>query len=432
MSGLTRFRLMAFVACALTVILSGCAALRPRNDQRMRVADEAAKLAEKLRAPETDPFAAMEDGIDTVAKARQLANEYLDANRKEAFLAAFAGMTSEQLAQELTDALSDHLNARRLVRSLAQGAAEGVKANLERQAAIQGMEVPADSKIETVLDTVAKRLEQVTKVQAKIGKAMSSMKGKDSKSEDAAIQTAVKAGVTNAEEFINSVRTDPLVQESSRLLLQAGLDLAASETERLQEMRRHLEAMQAIQKGLTQRDLLYPGELFLPTLVLVGSDDQYIEAARDLGQPEFLFSPAVLERKNTCRQKNWADAATFAQFVEKQFADAENPTGVSASCAEATQKCFGIETGKFIASLGVILFDEHTFDLQQAVAAAAEEHLHSVRLSRINSRQRIDLVGQVTEALRIYYQGGVTPQQAAQMVLMAANVLATGAIATQL
>ena len=431
MGEVTRFRSMALVACALAVILSGCTALRLQNDQRRKVADEAAKLAETLRASETDPFAAMEDGIDTVAKARRLANDYLDANRKEAFLAAFAGMTREELAEELTTALKDHLEARDLVDSLAQRAAKGVKANLERQAAIKGMEVPADSKIETVLATVEKRLKQVTKVQANIGKAMSSMKGKDIKSNEADIPTAVTDGVNKAKEFINSVRTDPLVQESSRLLLQAGLDLAASETERLQEMRRHLEAMLAIQEDLTKRDQLYAGELFLPTLVLVGSDDEYKKAATDLGK-EFLASPAVLERKNTCRQKNWADAATFAQFVEKSFKDAENPTAVSENCTKEYQKRFGIEAGKFIASLGVILFDEHTFDLQQAVAAAAEEHLHSVRLSRINSRQRIDLVGQVTEALRIYYQGGVTPQQAAQMVLMAANVLATGAIATQL
>ena len=384
---------------------------------------EAAKLAERLRASKAGPFAAMEDGIDIVAKARKLANDYVDANRKEAFLATFTGMTREELAEELMTALSDHQSARRLVGSFAQAAAEGVEAIL-RQAAIQGMEVPPDSKIETVLATVKKRLEQVTTVQANIGKAMSSMKGKDNKSNEAAIQTAV-TGVTSAKEFINSVRTDPLVQESSRLLLQAGQDLAASETERLQEMRRHLEAMQAIQEGLTRRDLLYPGELFLPALILVGTDDEFIEAARDLGE-EFLASPTVLDWKK-CRQKNWADAASFAQFVEKSFEAAENPTRVSESCPPEIQQRFGIHAGMFIASLGVILFDEHTFDAQQAVAAAAELHLHSVRLSRINSRQRIDLVGQVTEALRIYYQGGVTPQQAAQMVLMAANVLATGA-----
>ena len=198
-------------------------------------------------------------------------------------------------------------------------------------------------------------------------------------------------------------------------------------------MRQHLEAMQALQEGLTKRDLLYPGELFLPALILVGTDDEYKEAAKDL-RKEFLASPTVLDRKK-CRQKNWADAPSFAQFVQKSFEAAEaaeNPTGVLESCKKEWQERFGIEAGNFIASLGVILFAEQAFDAQQAVAAAAELHLHSVRVSRINSRQRIDLVGQVTEALRIYYQGGVTPQQAAQMVLMAANVLATGAIASQL
>ena len=429
MGKVTRFRSMALVACVLAVILSGCAALRLQNDQRRKVADEAAKLAETLRSSETDPFAAMEDGIGAVAKARKLANDYLYANRKEAFLAAFSEMTREELAEELMTALSDHLEARSLVDSLAQRAAEGVKTNLKRQAAIQGMEEPADSKIETVLAVVEKRLQQVTKVQANIGEAMSSMKGTDSKPNEAGIQTAVAAGVTNAKEFIKNVGSDPLVQESSRLLLQAGQDLAASEKERLKEMRRHLDAMQAVQKGLTRRDELYPGELFLPTLILVASDEEYQQARERLGRAP--ASKRVLERK-TCRQKNWADAATLAQFVEKSLADAANPTGVSESCTKAIQERFGIEAGKFIGSLGVILFDENIFDSQQAVAAAAELHLHSVRLSRINSRQRIDLVGQVTEALRIYYQGGVTPQQAAQMVLMAANVLATGAIATQL
>ena len=180
----TRLRSIALVACVLAVILSGCAALRLQNDQRRKVADEAAELAKTLRASETDPFAAMEDGIDAVAKARKLANDYLDENRKEAFLAALPGMTRADLAEELMTALSDHLKARQLVASFAQAAAEGVKANLERQAAIQGMEAPTDSRIETVLDTVKKRLGQVTKVQANIGKAMSSMKGKDSRSDE--------------------------------------------------------------------------------------------------------------------------------------------------------------------------------------------------------------------------------------------------------
>ena len=552
MKEIPRFRSTALVGCALAVILSGCTALRLQNDQRRKVADEAAALAEKLRASETDPFAAMEDGIDSVAKARKLANDYLDANRKEAFLAALPGITREELAEELMTALSDHQNARRLVASFAQDAAEGVKANLKRQAAIKGMEVPADSKIETVLATVKKRLDKVTEVQTNIGKAMSSLKGKDdkskgkdNKSKEAAIQAAVTAGVTDAKEFINSVRTDSLVQESSRLLLQAGLDLAASETERLQEMRRHLEAMLAIQEGLTKRDQLYAGELLVPALGPVASDDLYWRAlqlpvrksqkftkeyrAPDDSEPQLnwtedpkekkfklQYSPVelnastfdvwvdeepykgtvklanegstshlvfterplqegefltirvsyqtllkvtqvantpkdlqvLLDLKNDCWQREWAkdkeakdeeandgeandEERTFGEFVKASFAAAAKPTETK-NCEEEDQERWDIETGIFIASLGVILFDERTFDAQQAVAAGAELHLHSVRLSRINSRQRIDLVGQVTEALRIYYQGGVTPQQAAQMVLMAANVLATGAIATQL
>jgi len=45
-------------------------------------------------------------------------------------------------------------------------------------------------------------------------------------------------------------------------------------------------------------------------------------------------------------------------------------------------------------------------------------------LSEINLRQNIDLVHQITEALRIYYQGGIKPEEIAELIIMSSQVAA--------
>ena len=50
---------------------------------------------------------------------------------------------------------------------------------------------------------------------------------------------------------------------------------------------------------------------------------------------------------------------------------------------------------------------------------ASEQHLHSIRLSRINAGQRADIVNQLAQGLEIYYQGGVKPEEIAQLLLLA-------------
>lgn len=77
---------------------------------------------------------------------------------------------------------------------------------------------------------------------------------------------------------------------------------------------------------------------------------------------------------------------------------------------------------EFVASLGILLFHEMTFLERLDLQVARESHRHSILLSKINAQQRADLVHQLAQSLKIYYQGGVKPEQVAELGLLAAQV----------
>jgi hypothetical protein len=87
--------------------------------------------------------------------------------------------------------------------------------------------------------------------------------------------------------------------------------------------------------------------------------------------------------------------------------------------------------GELGAILGLVRFVELPKDQQAVQELAAELHRHSIRMSAVNARQRLDLVQQITEGLRIYYSGAVTPEEVAGLILEAARVLALSFIGTQ-
>ena len=87
-----------------------------------------------------------------------------------------------------------------------------------------------------------------------------------------------------------------------------------------------------------------------------------------------------------------------------------------------------IEIGRIsvdlVQSLALILFVEQYRDERAALALATEQHLHSINLSEINLKQNIDLVHQITEALQIYYQGGIKPEELAELIILSSQAAA--------
>ena len=58
---------LAAVVVSATMLSASCTALRPRDDERVKIATEASTLAQELRQPDADPFAAMARNVETVA-----------------------------------------------------------------------------------------------------------------------------------------------------------------------------------------------------------------------------------------------------------------------------------------------------------------------------------------------------------------------------
>lgn len=446
----------AIALLALTS-LAGCASLRPQDDERLEIAEEAAQLAADLRQGQAGPFGAMEQNLGTVAAARQQVLSLLDATRKEAFLARFPQMTREQLAEELMTALGDHVTAQTQATAQVRQAAETVKEELERQATLSKT-APKDSQLASVLGEVDRRLRQLDSFLTDVSKATSTLKNleaavsgiqrvdrstatpgspTDGADGNADGGSAAPDGtsppsadpldhlgktVADAQGLLNPVRntltdiqSDPEVLAAQRLVLQAGQEVAASEMARLTEMKRHLTVVQNVEEQLTERDRIYGAQLVLPTLGWVATDNDYRQAFTDLDL-EDSFDGSLLEL-NRCFQKAWCDGCDLAAFVAANLA--------LSPPADCETDDMGVEVMKMVAQVGVILFSEDQRDQQALLDLATERHRHSIRLSQINSQQRLNLVGQIAEGLRIYYQGGLAPAQAAQLILAASQVLAT-------
>ena len=81
--------------------------------------------------------------------------------------------------------------------------------------------------------------------------------------------------------------------------------------------------------------------------------------------------------------------------------------------------------------IGRFLFYERRLFADTLLNLAREQHLYSIRLSRINAQQRAGLVHQLSEGLEVYYRGGVKLETAAQLILAAAQVGAITFIGAQ-
>jgi hypothetical protein len=72
--------------------------------------------------------------------------------------------------------------------------------------------------------------------------------------------------------------------------------------------------------------------------------------------------------------------------------------------------------------VALILFVEAPLDLQADIDTATELHRHSIRLSQLNSQQRLEMVHQLAQALALYYEGGIRPEEVARLALAAGQV----------
>ncbi len=219
---------------------------------------------------------------------------------------------------------------------------------------------------------------------------------------------------------MRSVESDKRVEAAEQLVKRAAEQTAASEHERLVEMRRYLADLRRDRDRLTTRD-----EIVACSLVPVLLGHLY-PVLGDATRNQFLAVYRDLQKRRSCIEKldpvaldveltqTWG-GGTAAQYVAADIAKFQ---------ADATSP-------HFIAAVGVLLFHERAvFDAARLDVARAG-HRHSVRLSQISAQQRLDLVHQLSQGLEIYYRGGVKPETVAQLLLAAAQVGALTFIGVQ-
>lgn len=503
---------LAFAALAGAVLVSGCVSLRPHDDQRLEVAKEAVQVAQGLRQPETDPFAAMEANVEAVFEAWEKVTAIQTQDREDTFYAVLPEMTRDDLHGRVASTLDLHLTILDQADREVRGATADVRRQLERQALLnEKLGAPADSRLETVLTAVENRIAWLQGLQTDIARALEAV-GRlapgttRGTSNDEQLQRAreltdqLGGNLEAVQSFIGEIQNDPQVAAAGQLLLRSGQEVAQAEQERLAQMRRFLKTVEQKRDALDRRNLLYFRSLMIPALGAVATVNQYSQALEKIQdstskriqsrapesqesvtpncdavvQPSpdhelFCFvelqwadpadsndaDPNDADSKKLIgkitealqkRQQLWCPSCRLVDFVNASIAaqkqaTAAAPPATCAGCSEAeaddpasfsqpaTQ---GVDAMKnLIASVGILLFVEEPADRKVALDLAKERHLHSIQLSRINSQERLDLVGQVAEALRIYYQGGLTPAEAAQAILLASQVLSLAFIGSQ-
>lgn len=470
---------------AAAVALPGCTTLRPRDDQRTEIAKEAAAQAQALRQPDASPFGAMEQNVQTVEDAWGQVTQIQSQDRQDTFYADLGGMSREDLRQELALAIQAHLLSLRTAQAAAQAAAVEVQEQLDRQETLARLAGQSSGgSLPEVLQNVEKRLDWIHDLQVNVARALAvearveaiaKGAGGDAGGAGGTGGTAVSAppdppaarALDDVRAFLQEVNTNPQVQASSELVLRAGQELAESERARLSELRQHLLDVQRALDAVEGRQGDYFRFLAIPSLRVVLTQDEFwsalanVESSLGVSCPggfdpnrpidlPLLADPAapapppapssleivdcLIEDLRTIEdevnqsiaelQEIWAGAGALAAFVEQSLHKTEPVNPFVGSAA--------VSASRLVPQVAILLFVEEPADAEAELAIARLQHLSSIRQSQINADERLALVEQVSQALQIYYQGGLSPAQVAQAVLLASQALATYYIGTQL
>ena len=405
----------------MCLVVDGCSSMRLHDAGRSGTAQEALTLVQEIQQQDSGVFDVMRQNIDVVAKARQDAQQKLDDARYDTFMYAVTEMTADMVLEELEDALSGHLEIMSSVDTGAETAREHVADALARQQAISEIVKveckDEDNSIKCVIASIDARLDWLESNLENLEKAINAVSGNDTSSDSAIVPddvsgqhtiAEIKKKIKGAREALKAPLEDPQVKAAKNLLIRAGQEVTLLEQARLLEFRRHLSAVERIQAEMVDRHDTYMDDLILPALYAVDVDrgvEEWEKRNGPLGKDEKDLIVSYVGQWNKDEEKK----RDFSQYLE-------------AGLASGAVNEFGRISVDLVQSLALILFVEQYRDERAALALATEQHLHSIYLSEINLKQNIDLVHQITEALQIYYQGGIKPEELAELIILSSQV----------
>jgi hypothetical protein len=251
-------------------------------------------------------------------------------------------------------------------------------------------------------------------------------------SDDTSANAAVVSGlVEDAQQALDQVERDPNVQAAQLLLRAAMQQTAAAEQERLVEFRRNLGEIKRLGERLRVRDQVAVCNLYVPALGAVFPAIADITLRQDItnvtaglansGRYKTGSKPSCLPDLSgmqpiAARRSQWGSPPNPLR-LNVYVASALNAANANPNDRQTVAQA-KLAT-RLVGAVGVLVFYERFLVDNTINEMASEQHLHSIRLSRINAGQRADLVNQLAQGLEIYYQGSVKPEEMAQLLLLA-------------
>lgn len=383
-------------------LLSGCAAFRLHDAGSLTTTQQALEATKSIQESGFSAFSAMEQTLDAVAKARSKVDDVLDDTVLKTFETQFPNLTSEHIATQLQYAVEDHAEARNAIERALNQASQDIKSSLEQQNFItqllDGGSIPrADP--ETVAKAISNRVGLIAKV-AKQLRNEADAEGESSFGQDtiAAIRNILKAPAS-----------DPRVKEVHQLFVQVKEEAILAETKRLGEMKRYLATLQNLKEEFDVRHGLWK-ELFPVVTALIPPEK--LQEFDQKGGFEFCTPDCQEEKAFLIEKKprDWpTDKSTLIDFVSANLNE-----NLPSAEREAALKA--------VTALGILLFVEQPRDIRTEIAANAEWHRYSIRISKLNAEQRMTLISQIVQGLQAYHEGGVKPEEVAQLALLAGQV----------
>lgn len=417
-------RLLCFVPLALFV--SGCGGIRIHDAGREQLSSEAVALAATISAGTGDVFGPMEQNLNAVQATQDKLRKLADAHELETFQLILPRLTPSDIAGRLLKAMNTRNRVFADLKKRESEANQEINDTLNRQTVVtQLLDDRADaSSTANTLARLRKRLDWLDDVGRALdklhdglssGTAKPDSRGVANEVTDASARASTAAAGFNkaleaAKRSLKSVDESPTVTAAAQLIRSVAEQALGMEQSRLLAMRQHLAAVQRLADGLSVRDQITVCELWVPAV------GQIYSALTDRTEIDTLLSSLTTSGRYKCLgggdpiqpldlRAMWAKG-TLREYVAAEI----KANGLKAKSPE------------LVGALGIILFYERRLFDDTLLNLAREQHLHSIRLSRINAQQRAALVNQLSAGLEVYYRGGIKPETLAQLILAAAQV----------
>lgn len=480
-----KYRSRVLFSVVLVLALSSCSeVLRLHDEGRLKITQEAVKLAAEFSAGIDPVFDPMLENLEAVDKVQPK----LRARDDKSFMASFEEdlprLTAEQLGMHVFLTTAQRIVTFDQIDNAIALAATRVNETLDRQqkvtkflqdAATQKGDVEeALARVNKRIAWIEGRLEQVEKLRSKAGKVGSAGAKLAEALKKATDKEKIEAALKHAKDVIEGVEQDEQLSNAKKLLKEFADEIAAAEKIRLEEMQRHLKAVKQIRKLIEDRDriaicslglraieTIYPGIMgstiqvnsFMPTKLLKRLDEAL---ARTLGKSiapgQTVIGDKALDQAFIIMNAQLIATSRYEGYYEtfgeqdacfdgldpdpglwlpeqdirkiRALWMAEDKRATLAHFVAADIMSLGADADGpvLVATLGILIQLEYRALRDGLIALGRELHKHSILVSMVNAQQRAGLVHQLSQGLEVYYQGGFKPEKVAELLLLAGQV----------